>query len=113
MHKLTTFGDHRNRALSVCCNFATVLSVRKGFFMCVCVCWGAPVRVCGGGGGVIDGVHLLVCLMPGRKHLPYIFGFPFASADMRSGLHCAEPSYHSSHNLFTCNDGVLAMSSLI
>lgn len=30
-HKLTTFGDHRNRALSVCCNHAVVLWVHKGF----------------------------------------------------------------------------------
>lgn len=45
--------------------------------------------------------------------LPYILGFPFAARDMRSGLRSAEPPHHSSHNLFSCNDGLTAISLLI
>ena len=85
-HKLTTFGDHRCKALSVWCNRATVPSVWKGVF---------------GGGYTCKGC-MLVCL-------PYIFGFPFAATDMSSSLHIAEPPHHSSSNLFNCTDGLTAI----
>lgn len=58
------------------------------------------------GGGCRPGVCTFVCL-------PYIFGFPFAATDMRSGLHSAESPHHSSHNLFSRNDGLTAISLLI